>query len=763
MEDPLKMKMWSKTEKHPELSSRPSNIYNRILSMFVVIAVIFGTLGGVASAADEVVTGVHIDPQSSSNIVYVDDNSIILFATADISGGSGTTNRNVTDEATWSSTSSSIKVAKGVVTATGVVSSATITARYKDKTDTYSVSSQYYYNDVKLKIDSVDAPDKQDVNLGPDLTFVATGTKSDSAIDTLTDTAVWTSSNSNVATVSKGVVKLLTAGETTITVKSKGKSDSIVLTVKSPYEKIEINNNSDQEISGPIDITIGASNDRQLKAKAVYKSGASGPVDITNDTTWTSSNSAVAKINEKGLLTAVGAGTAVISAKRFGATDSVTVIVRTEYEALKITPEKTINVTLYGKNVELTASASSGKELNRDVTALAEWKISDTDQAVAGILEIGNKVYAVPKGTGTAQITASYLGLSKTISITVSPTITTVEIEKDSLDVFVEDTATLPAVNGKTVAGDTKDIGKFVEWTSGDTSIVKIEDGKWKALKAGTVTLTATLEGASGTPDISDTIIVNVHKKILALIPSEETISVVIGKEVELPKVQLIYEDGFEEPVSDKIVWKSSTPKLLVTSTKLKGLLATTATLTGTYLNQTVKIKVTVEEEFISFAIEPKKISTTLKRSQTVKVTGTTKSGKKVSLGSRIDWHPSSEDHVTIKGSSVKGVEEGSGKLTATVQGKSLEIPYIVTAKLTKLTASNTSFATVAGTQHSVELTALYENGKSANVTSQATWVTSKAAVATVSDGRISVISKGSATIKGTFGGKSVTIRVSVK
>ncbi|QJD87164.1 Ig-like domain-containing protein [Cohnella herbarum] len=759
------MKMWSKTEKHPELSSRPSYIYNRILSMILVLALIGSTFGGVASAADEVVTGVHIDPQSSSNIVYVDDNSIILFATADISGGSGTTNRNVTDEATWSSTSSLIKVAKGVVTATGVVSSATITARYKDKTDTYSVSSQYYYNDVKLKIDSVDAPDKQDVNLGPDLTFVATGTKSDSAIDTLTDTAVWTSSNSNVATVSKGVVKLLTAGETTITVKSKGKSDSIVLTVKSPYEKIEINNNSDQEISSPIDITIGASNDRQLKAKAVYKSGASGPVDITNDTTWTSSNSAVAKISEKGLMTAVGAGTAVISAKRFGSTDSVTVIVRTEFEALKITPEKTINVTLYGAKVELTASASSGKELNKPVTDLAEWKISDADQAVAVIEKDSNtkRVYVVPKGTGTAQITASYLGLSKTISITVSPTITTVEIEKDSLDVFVEDTATLPAVNGKTVAGDTKDIGKFVEWTSSDTSIVKIEDGKLKALKAGTVTLSATLEGASGTPDITDTITVNVHKKILALIPSEETISVVIGKEVELPKVQLIYEDGSEDPISDKIVWKSSTPKLLVTSTKLKGLLATTATLTGTYLNQTVKIKVTVEEEFISFAIEPKKISTTLKRSQTVKVTGTTKSGKKVSLGSRIDWHPSSEEHVTVKGSSVKGVEEGSGKLTATVQGKSLEVPYVVTAKLSKLTASNTSFATVAGAQHSVELTALYENGKTANVTTQATWVSSKAAVATVSDGRISVISKGSATIKGTFGGKSVTIRVSVK
>jgi hypothetical protein len=185
--------------------------------------------------------------------------------------------------------------------------------------------------------------------------------------------------------------------------------------------------------------------------------------------------------------------------------------------------------------------------------------------------------------------------------------------------------------------------------------------------------------------------------------------------------------------------------------------------LTGTYLNQTVKIKVTVEEEFTSFAIEPKKISTTLKRSQTIKVTGTTKSGKKVNLGSRIDWHASSDEHVTIKGASVKGLEEGSGTLTATVQGKSLEIPYIVTAKLTKLSASNTSYKAVVGDQINVELTALYENGKSANVTSQAVWTSSKSAVATVADGRISVKGKGSASIKAVFGGKTVTVRVSVK
>jgi hypothetical protein len=254
-----------------------------------------------------------------------------------------------------------------------------------------------------------------------------------------------------------------------------------------------------------------------------------------------------------------------------------------------------------------------------------------------------------------------------------------------------------------------------------------------------------------------------VHNKILTLIPAQDTISVVIGREVDLPTVRLIYENGEEEVITDKVTWKSSTANLLVKSTSMKGLLAANATLTGTYLNKTVKVKVTVEEEFTSFAITPAKVSVTLNRTQTVKVVGTTKSGKKVTLSSRVDWKASNEEHVTIKGSTVRGLTEGSGTLTASVQGKPLEIPYVVTAKLTKLTASQTSFKAVAGNQLSVSVTALYENGKSANVTSQATWTTSKPSVATVTNGQISVKAKGSATIKGTFGGKSVTIRVSVK
>ncbi|BBI31749.1 hypothetical protein [Cohnella abietis] len=760
------MKMWSKTAKHKSPSSRPSNIYNRILTVFLVLALIGSTFGGVVSAADITVTNLDISSDNSSGKLYVEDNTILLTANASISGES--TPRVVTEDATWSSSSSAVKVVKGVVTATGAISSATITAKYKDKSAYFYVTAEYYYTDVKLKTgdSGVDAPAKQDVNIGTDLKFTVSATKLGGATE-IPSKPQWTTSNAAIATVSEGTVTLLTEGTVTITVKSKGKSDSIVLTVSSPYSSIDIVGSDDKVIEGPIHLVVDDNKEITLKSKATLKDGIPEPASAKE--VWTSSNTAIVKIGEAGKLdagklTAVSKGTATITISRLGVSKTITVIVRTEYEALTVTPDKPIYVTLYGSSVELGATAMKGSDKPEPVTTKAEWKISDTDQAYAVIdkTTTPGKVFVSPRGVGTAKIIATYMGLSKEISITVLPTIKSIEISKDSLEVFVEDTAALPSVSGTTVSDGKEDVGKLVKWTSSDLKVITIEDGKWKAVSKGTAILTAEVESVSGTI-VRDTMTIEVHNKILALIPSTDTLSVVIGKEVDLPTVQLIYEDGEETPVTDKIVWKSSTPNLLVKTKSVKGLLAANATLTGTYLNKTIKVKVTVEEEFTSFVIEPNKISLTLNKSQSIKVTGNTKSGKKVNISSRLNWIASNVEHVTIKGASIKGLVEGSGKLTATIQGKILEIPYVITAKLTKLTASNNAIQSAIGDQVVIELTSLYENGKSANVNVQAVWTTSKASVAVVENGRITVKGKGSATIKAAFGGKSVSIRVSVK
>lgn len=711
------------------------------------------------SAAEETVLGVELDSVSQPVRLIVEGEPYSIRAWATVSTTSN--KKDVTDSATWTSSSALIKVNKGVITATGEVSSATITVKYLGFTDEINVKSVYQYKEVKLLLNGSDAPATKTVLLGDELNLKASGIKEDnSGTDDVTEAAAWTSSNTAVATVEDGKVTLASAGTATITAKRLGRSDTIALTVESPYSAIKIT--SSPAIDGPIEMYVGDAV-RTLEAAAVPKSGGSD-IPITEDATWTSSNGNVVKV-EDGKVTALGAGTATVTAKRYGVSESVTFHVRTAYEAMKLLPDKPIAFTLYGAGVELEASVVKGTSDSDDVTAVAEWKT--TDSFVASIVKENGKVTVVPKSVGTTKVSVSYKGLTKEQTVTVYPSIVKVDIAKDQMDVFLEDTAALPAVTGESAAGSSQDISKLVQWTSSDNSIVAIEDGKWKALKTGTATLTATVENERGVASAvkTDTVTVNVHNKVLTLESDISAISVVTGKEADLPPVKIIYENGDEQVITDKVTWKVSSPNLLVKAPKIKGLKASTVTLTGTYLSKSITVKVTIEEEFTKFQISPTgSLQLTLSKSQSIKVTGITKSGKKVSLASRLDWQASVPDLVLINKSSIKGLQEGSGKLTAIIQGKTLEVPFTVTAKLTKLTASDKSIKQVAiGTVETVKLTADFENGKSVDVSDEAKWTTSNARVATVTNGVIKFVGKGSASIKATYGGKTVSVSVSAK
>lgn len=707
-------------------------------------------MSNAAIAADETVTGIELsydasdyDSSSSALVMYVEGDKVNVSVLASLSGS--TSKKDVTASAVWKTSNSSVvKVDKGVLTGAGQ-GTATISATYGGYTVSVKATSDYVYDEVTIMQGSAPAEAAIDnVELGQSLTFAAHGSKNGVTAD-ITDKAVWSTSSSSVATVNKGEITLVGPGSVTITAAYKGKSDTVKLTVVSPYKSIEI---EPDPANGLLELLVG-DDETKLTAMASPKTG--GTLNVTDKAKWTTGNSKVLTV-EDGVVTPVAPGKTTITVSHLGVTDKIDVVVRTPYQSIKLTPEKEYHLQLQDQPIQIQAEVLTNSNVTSTVTSLAEWTSSDVMVAT-----VSNGL-VTPKAIGTTKITASYKGISRSIDITVYPSITKLSADLDAIDGFVGVSGDLPKIKATTFDGSVVDVTKLVKWTVEDDEIASVKDLKWTAKELGETKLTAHVQGYKA--DIKLT----VHLKPVKLIPEAKEVSAIIGKNTDLPKVTLVNEKGEESDISGLIKWETKSDNIVIMDTAMKGLEPSNVTLTGTYLNKSVTVKVKIEEEIVKLTAEPSIIELNPGRSKSIKVTGHYKSGKTVSLGSKMNWVVNNTDIAMPSGaSSVKAINVGSAKVTGTYQGKTVELPVVVTPKLKSLELSTKSLEMTAGQTQTVKLTAVYTTGNPADQTDSAIWTTSKASVATVKDGKITAVAKGSATIKASFQGKTVTVRVKVK
>lgn len=710
------------------------------LTFVLAIVLTFSSFAGLAYA-DDVVTGISFDNAPSPARIYIDDDTLQVDVVASISGSSS--QKNVTLDAAWATSNSSIvKVTSGQLTAIAK-GSATISATYKGFKISLPVTVDYLYDSVTIKNDGAAVDSAINVKLGDVLDYDLVAVKSGAADQNVTDDATWTSSNADVATVEDGKIKLLAAGDTTITAKFKGRMDTVKLTVASPYKSLSLSNNDLMEF------TYGDPTEA-LTATSLSFDSVSG--DVTGKATWTTSSATVATV-DKGVVTPVGVGTATITAEYLGVSSSVILVVRPAFEAMRLTPKEDQHIMLKESPVPFTAVVLNGDDAPLDVTAKATWTSSNVFAAT-----VSKEGLVSPKGIGATVIKASYMGVTQQVNVTVYPTVSSLKAAKETMDVYVDDdNVTLPKISATTIADETVDVSSVVSWTSSDKDLFDKVDGKWKAKKIGKVTLTGAIQSKSVT------VTVNIHEQPLMLSSNQENLSVVIGKDTKLPTITMTYDSGNEEDVTSLVTWKSSSTNLIVKAPNVKGIKASAVTLTATYLGKSTSIRVTIEEEITKLLVDNPAPVYSPARTYSLKVTGVYKSGKTVSLASKMNWTMDSEDLATIKGSSIKTIKEGTFKLTGTYQGKSVVISVSVIGKLKKLTSSSKSLTMAPAAKETVKVTGEYEGGRIGDVTKAALWTTGNNKVATVEDGVITAVAKGSTYVRAKVEGKTISIHVSVK
>lgn len=721
------------------------------LAVLMALTLLMGTFGGVAQAAEDTVTGIELEYEdadynsgTSSLEMFVEDDKVSVTVLASSSGS--TSKKDVTTEAAWKTSNSSVvKVDKGVLTGVGA-GTATITATYKGYSATIKAKSDYVYDEVILMQDGSAAPASiADIKLGESLAFTLDGKKGSAESVNITDEATWSTSSSSVATVEEGKITLVGPGTATITAKFKGKSDTIKLTVTSPYKSIEIG----PEVTGNLlELEVGM-DDFKLSATASPKTG--GTLDVTDTAKWTSANTKVVTV-QKGVVTAVGAGKTTITVSHLGVTDTLNVVVRTPYQSIKLSPEKEFHMQLQDEPLQIQAEVLDNQNKSENITSVGEWTSSDV--AVATVSQ--GKV--TPKGVGTTKITVSHKGISRSIDVTVYPSIKKLKVEKSEIDGFKGITGELPKVTATTFDGSTIDVSKLVKWKVSDKDIAELDGSKWTAKALGETTFTASVQ------DFKAKVKLTVHLKPVKLIAETKDMSIITGKTSDLPQVTVIYEDGEEADISESIEWNTTSDNILLLEKSMKGLEASTVTLTGSYLTKTVSVRVKIEEEIVKMVVEPTTIELNPGRSKSIKVYGYYKDGKKVSIGTKMNWVVANTKVAIASGSSsVKALDVGATKVTGSYQGKTVEVPVIVTPKLKSLQLSAKSAQLSIGGTYSVTIQAVYYTGNPVDATSAAVWTSSKDSVATVKDGKITAVGKGTATIKASYGGKSASFRVTVK
>ncbi len=413
----------------------------------------------------EVVYASSISLDKNGATIYVGDT--ITF-THTISP-SNTTNKNVT----WSSSNNNIAIVNTGGTVTGI-SAGTVTITVKTSNGKTTTAK------VTVKNKTIDVTS---INLNKtETTILEEGTEQLSAIispDNATNKHItWSSSNVDVVKVDdKGTITGVKTGEATITAKSSnGMSVTCKVNVKSKTIKVTGIQMNKKKVS------ISVNKKAQLSATV-------SPSNATNQNVkWSSSNTNIATVDSKGVVTAKAKGTATITVETIdgGFKDTSTITVNVPVTG--ITLNKTSDTISINNKTTLVATITPNNANNTNVS----WISSNTN-----IATVDTKGVVTGKGQGTATITVTTKdgGFKATAKIKVENIkITAISLKETSTMIVKGKSYTISS----SITPSNATI-KALDYESTDTKIATVSDkGVVTGKGLGTVTIKVKAKDGSG-------------------------------------------------------------------------------------------------------------------------------------------------------------------------------------------------------------------------------------------------------------------------
>jgi uncharacterized protein YjdB len=318
--------------------------------------------------------------------------------------------------------------------------------------------------------------------------------------------------------------------------------------------------------------------------------------------------------------------------------------------------------------------------------------------------------------------------------------------------------------------GSSQDVTTQASWSSSVSGVATVSStGLANAIAAGTTTVTALLNGLSAFTQLVVDPASAATVTSVVVTPASPTLAVNATQQFT---ATANYSDGSSQNVTSQANWNSSAPSVATigaTTGLATAKAAGSTTISATFGGKTGNATLTVQPPTVtSIVVTPANSTLIVNATQQFTATANYSDGSSQIVTGQATWGSSQVAFATITtGGLATAKAAGTTTISATFGGKTGNATLTVQAAppptVSGVQVSPSSAKVAVNAAQQFTATALYSDGSSQNVTSQAVWASSDTSVATINaTGLATAKATGTTIITADFGGKTGSTTLTV-
>jgi len=392
-----------------------------------------------------------------------------------------------------------------------------------------------------------------------------------------------------------------------------------------------------------------------------------------------------------------------------------------------------------GETEQFTATGEFSNKTTQNLTSEVTWASATMSNATVSNAA-GSQGLATGVSAGTSRISATFDGITGSTVLTVSPAaLVSIALAPQNPRLPKGETEQFTAI-GTFADGSIQTLTSQVTWSSATPGVATISNaagsqGLATALAQGTSTISASLDGASGSTSFVVTPAVLLSVAVTPVNPS------VSENQSEQFTATGTFSDESTLNLTSQADWSSSNTAIATISTTglATGLATGTSTISAAVDGITASTLLTVTSPLVSITVTPANPNVPLGETEQFTATGTLGDGATENLTSQVTWASATTSVATVSNiAGSRGVattqSAGTSSISATLDGITGSTLFTVSpAVLVSIAVAPQAPGVRPGQTEQFTAVGTFSNHTTENVTSQVTWASSNAAVATIS------------------------------